>query len=81
MKATNILPRTPMFDSFEFVRPVLSVDLDEGMFVELGCLHCRENGRARLGLAHPVRYYHAAIICDCGEQLVRFDLMTNGVIR
>jgi len=50
------------------------VDLDEGRYVEMGCLSCKEVGWARLSVATPLRYYMVSLNCrHCGEEFAEFD--------
>ena len=59
----------------------LIIDLDEGRYLELGCLSCKQDIRATLSIAIPFQMYIAALDCDeCGEQLLEFDILYyNGV--
>jgi hypothetical protein len=62
------------------VKPKLTVDLDEGRIVELGCCGCRETAGAVYVIARPFHMYLAALDCPvCGTQLVQFDAFTMEV--
>lgn len=52
----------------------LHCDFDEGRACVIGCLTCRDDVRAVLGFAHPVRYYMAALVCPCGAEIVEFEI-------
>ena len=56
-------------------RPIpITLDLDEGRYVDLGCLHCHADTRGRLGVAVPLRVYIVCLWCSqCGEQIVEWD--------
>lgn len=47
---------------------------DEYGSVEIGCLSCHLNVTATIGFAHPVRMYQAALNCECGQQIVEWEI-------
>ena len=52
----------------------ITVDLEEGRYLPLCCIACREEVVAKLAMASPVRMYVVALDCEeCGESLVEFD--------
>lgn len=56
------------------------VDLNEGRFVALGCLSCREDVTARTGITSPFQFYVASLDCpECGEQLCEWDIFEETV--
>lgn len=58
--------------------PGLCLHIDEGKFVRVGCLDCREDVIARIVMATPVRAYVAALECQqCGSTIVALDLLTE----
>ncbi len=64
----------------EYPIPV-TMDLDEGRFMRIGCVGCQRDVRATITIAVPFRMYDIALDCDeCGEQLVVAD-MFMGVKR
>lgn len=59
-------------------RPAVTFDADEGRFVDLCCLACREDVRAHLVVATPVRMYIAAVGCpECGDEIVQYDVLSG----
>ena len=56
---------------------MIHMDLDEGQ-VRLACLSCKGEGdseRAKVTIAHPFRFYVAALACcECGEELTEFHI-------
>ncbi len=60
----------------------VSMDLDEGRFLKIGCMACRgESQSAYIRVASPIRAYWLSADCeDCGEVLFEFDQFM-GVVR
>ena len=53
---------------------IVTIDADEGRYVEIGCLSCLEDVVATVGFAHPVLMYQAALNCECGQQLIEWEI-------
>lgn len=54
----------------------ITVDLNEGRYLDLGCCACREDVQSRISMTS--RLYVVALCCEeCGEELVRFDAMSG----
>ena len=73
---------TPDIATTNVEHPVqVSVDLDEGRYVQLVCLECRTDVRSTLNIAAPFSFFFVSLDCDeCGGQLCEFD-MFMGVRR
>ena len=57
----------------EYPVPV-TLDIDEGRYLRIGCLSCHADRRATLQIATPVSMYFIAPCCDeCGDQIVVVD--------
>lgn len=58
----------------------LNFDANEGRYVEMGCLECKEDVRTEYGPAGTARMYLASFSCPgCGTELVQFDAFTRVV--
>ena len=56
----------------------MHMDLNEGRFLEIGCLECRHDVLASISIATPVRMFIVSLDCDeCGTQLIEWDSLTN----
>ena len=68
------VPRLPK------VGPTVQFDPDEGRWVKVTCLACR-NGLAVLEVARPFVMFHLSIdCCECGTELVRFDSLNDSLV-
>ena len=58
-------------------------DIDDngnGVMSGLCCVACREEIVAKFGVATPFRLYVGSVDClECGEQLVKYDVLTGRV--
>jgi ribosomal protein S27E len=59
----------------------VSLDLNEGRFLEIGCVECKTDVNTRLAKSQRFPVYFVSLDCpSCGEELVEFDTFM-GVTR